>query len=87
MNNLKQPVIRKKFIGMSVINNTDCQFNIAGHGYSIVKHPRLKLIAKEKNIALEICPISNQILGLVSDLRNHPAASLIKESQPLVISR
>jgi len=57
-----------------------------GHGYAIVKHPRLKLLAKLKNIALEVCPISNQMLGLLTDLRNHPAASLIQENQPLVIS-
>ena len=32
-----------------------------GHGYAIVKHPGLKKMIKEKDIALEICPISNQV--------------------------
>ena len=59
----------------------------SGHGYAIVKHPRLKLLAKLKKIALEVCPISNQLLDLLSDMRNHPAASLFQENQPMVISR
>jgi len=48
-----------------------------GHGYAIAKHAEAKRLAIEKNTPIEVNPISNQVLGLVRDLRNHPAASLI----------
>lgn len=57
-----------------------------GHGYAILKHPALYDIVKERKIALEISPISNQVLKLVEDLRNHPAAVLIANNFPIVIT-
>jgi adenosine deaminase len=32
-----------------------------GHGYAIVKHPEAKKLAREKNIPIEVNPISNQV--------------------------
>ncbi|KAH8401907.1 hypothetical protein KR009_008658, partial [Drosophila setifemur] len=56
------------------------------HGYTITKHPLLMRMAKYLNIAIEVCPVSNQVLQLGSDYRNHPAATLIAENVPMVIS-
>lgn len=34
----------------------------------------------EKSILIESCPISNQLLGLVVDLRNHPIGQMLRHS-------
>ncbi|XP_033208738.1 adenosine deaminase 2-like [Belonocnema kinseyi] len=57
-----------------------------GHGYALPKHPKLMEILKERDIAIELNPISNQVLNLVSDLRNHPASILFAENYPIVVS-
>lgn len=56
-----------------------------GHGYSLYKHPVLWAAIKEKDIAIEINPLSNQVLHLVQDLRNHPASFYISENVPIVV--
>ncbi|KAF5290659.1 hypothetical protein FQR65_LT01949 [Abscondita terminalis] len=57
-----------------------------GHGYAVPKHPLVMQAIKQRGIAIEVCPLSNQILGLVSDMRNHPGATLIANGVPVVIS-
>ncbi|KAF5290657.1 hypothetical protein FQR65_LT01947 [Abscondita terminalis] len=57
-----------------------------GHGYAITKHPLVMREIKKRKIAIEVCPISNQVLLLLSDMRNHPAATLIAQDFPIVIS-
>lgn len=57
-----------------------------GHGYALSKHPLLLDLVKERDVAVEVNPISNQVLQLVDDLRNHPAASLLADNFAIVIS-
>ncbi|XP_069683236.1 adenosine deaminase 2-like [Periplaneta americana] len=57
-----------------------------GHGYAITKHPLVMKLVKQRQIAIEVNPISNQVLMLVQDLRNHPAATLMADNYPVVIS-
>lgn len=57
-----------------------------GHGYALAKHPTLLQLVKQRDIAVEVCPLSNQILMLVSDLRNHPAATFFAQNVPLIVS-
>lgn len=47
-----------------------------GHGYSARHHPLLLQEAAKRGVAIEVCPYSNQALGLVGDLRNHALATL-----------
>ena len=56
-----------------------------GHGFALVKHPLLMRIVKERDIAIEVCPISNQVMGYIGDLRNHPAVHYINDGLAVVL--
>ncbi|KAF2721932.1 Metallo-dependent hydrolase [Polychaeton citri CBS 116435] len=48
-----------------------------GHGYALTRHPLLIKKYKEANIALELCPISNEVLHLCANVRDHPYPALL----------
>ena len=48
-----------------------------GHGYALLKHPQLVEKYKQKNICLELCPISNELLHLCGNAREHPCPQLL----------
>ncbi|XP_036336590.1 adenosine deaminase 2-like [Rhagoletis pomonella] len=57
-----------------------------GHGFALTKHPLVLQALKERNIPVEINPISNQVLQLVSDYRNHPCSHFFANNYTVVIS-
>ncbi|XP_055704481.1 adenosine deaminase AGSA [Phlebotomus papatasi] len=57
-----------------------------GHGYALLKHPYLLETVKKQRIGIEVNPISNQVLHLVSDLRNHPASFYLSQGLSVSIS-
>lgn len=48
-----------------------------GHGYALLKHPVLTERFKKQNICLELCPISNELLRLCGNAREHPYPQLL----------
>jgi len=57
-----------------------------GHGFSIVKHPKLMQLCRENGIALEVCPISNEILRLTSSMPMHPLPAMINQGVPVTLN-
>ena len=57
-----------------------------GHGMNLYRYPDVEARAKAEGVMLEVCPLSNQLLGYVPDLRNHPAAGYIKRGLNVTIS-
>lgn len=57
-----------------------------GHGFGLVKHPVVLDMVKKLNVAIEVNPVSNQVLQLISDFRNHPCSQFFADGYPVVIS-
>ena len=57
-----------------------------GHGFNLFRFPTLLEEVKNKDICLEINPISNQILGFIRDLRLHPGSTYLARGVACTIS-
>ena len=57
-----------------------------GHGLNLYRFPEVMDMVREDGICLEICPVSNQTLRYVSDLRSHPATEYLKRGVPICLS-
>ncbi|KOB78871.1 Adenosine deaminase related growth factor [Operophtera brumata] len=57
-----------------------------GHAYALIKHPQLMKEVVARDIGLEINLISNSVLSLVKDMRNHPLNAYIANGMPVVLS-
>ena len=63
-----------------------------GHGFALLKHPRLverfKRRPGEKNsgICVELCPISNELLHLCRNIKEHPYPELLAAGIPCTVN-
>jgi adenosine deaminase CECR1 len=57
-----------------------------GHGIALQRHPYLMEQVRKKGICVELCPISNQVLSYVKDLRTHPAVLYIANGLKVVVA-
>ncbi|KDN40490.1 hypothetical protein RSAG8_08110, partial [Rhizoctonia solani AG-8 WAC10335] len=55
-----------------------------GHGLNIGKHPLPMQMIKEQGVAVEVCPITDEILGLISPT-HHPLTTLLNHGVPVVL--
>lgn len=78
----------KRFLSNADLNLIDAVVLNAtriGLGFGLYRHPKVLELIKKRNIAIELCPISDQVMHLVEDQLNHPASALIARGYPIVI--
>lgn len=56
-----------------------------GHGFNLFQLPAVEHMVRTNRIALEVCPISNQLLRLMADIRTHPAVGYMNGGIPCVL--
>lgn len=48
-----------------------------GHGFALARHPYIMECMKKQGICLEVCPISNEVLGLTPRVNGHAMYNLL----------
>jgi len=64
--------LNKNVLDVALLNNKRI-----GHGLNLIYFPKTIEQIRTQNKLVEVSPISNQVLGYVSDMRNHPARVLL----------
>ncbi|KAF7678676.1 metallo-dependent hydrolase [Alternaria burnsii] len=57
-----------------------------GHGFALLKHPHLVEEFKKSNICVELCPISNELLHLCRNVKEHPYPELLAAGIPCTVN-
>lgn len=57
-----------------------------GHGFALAKHPLLMEMFRDRKIALEVCPISNEILHLCPTIACHSLPTLLANDVPCTLN-
>ena len=57
-----------------------------GHGINLFMHAGLMNQVKEKDVCIECCPVSNQLLRYVDDIRLHPIKTFLNYGIKVVIA-
>lgn len=57
-----------------------------GHGYAVARHPVVMDLLKKRGIAIESCPISNEVLGLTPVTAGHNLPILLANDVPCTIN-
>ena len=70
----------------NILQALELGINRIGHGLNLHQHPGLESRVKDAGVMLEVCPLSNQLLGYTPDLEKHPAAGYIKRGLNVTIN-
>ncbi|KAG6034542.1 hypothetical protein E4U41_006502 [Claviceps citrina] len=57
-----------------------------GHGFALTKHPYIMQQMKTKGVCLELCPISNEVLGLTPRVAGHAMYPLLANNVHCTVS-
>ncbi|KAK3316287.1 hypothetical protein B0H66DRAFT_604586 [Apodospora peruviana] len=57
-----------------------------GHGFALSRHPYIMEQMKKRDICVEVCPISNEILGLTPRMNGHAVYSLLAHNVHCTVS-
>ncbi|KAK4180293.1 putative adenosine deaminase-related growth factor [Triangularia setosa] len=57
-----------------------------GHGFALPRHPLIMEQMKKHNICVEVCPISNEILGLTPRISGHSVYNLLANNVHCTVS-